>query len=194
MLDRSFYRQDGITVARGLLGCTLHHKTDHGHYCAKIVETEAYMGAVDRGSHAYGNRRTDRTETLYADGGTVYVYLIYGMYHLFNVVASVKDVPEAVLIRAVEPLGDLSLFQKNRQGKKRSELTSGPGKLARAMAIDLGHNGMDLVRSDRLWIEEGDTTPQIVAAPRVGIDYAGEDKDKLWRFFIEGHPDVSKGR
>lgn len=194
MLGRDFYRQDGLTLAKALLGCTLHHRTEEGLYSAKIVETEAYMGAVDKGSHAYDHRRTERTEILYADGGTAYVYLIYGRYHLFNVVASVEGIPEAVLIRAVEPLGDLSLFERNRQGRKRRDLTSGPGKLTRAMAIDLDHNGMDLVKSESLWIEDRRSVPPIVSATRIGIDYAAEDKDQLWRFFIEDHPDVSKGK
>jgi len=180
-LDRKFYMQDAYCLAQALLGKVLCIKQGDNIHKYRIIETEAYGGVTDRASHAYQNKRTMRTETLYLIGGCVYVYLIYGMYHMFNITANNKEIPEAVLIRAVEPLADIK------------EKTNGPGKLCRALAIDKGDNTLDLTTSNRMYLEDDDfVLDEIVHTKRINIDYAKEDKDRLWRFYIKDNPYVSK--
>ena len=159
-----------------------------------IVETEAYRGPEDRASHAYGGRRTARTGTMYEIGGTAYVYFVYGMHHQFNVVTGVRDTPHAVLVRALQPVEGIELMRQRRGVASDRGLTSGPGKLCRALGIDRALDRADLLE-DRIWIEEGGgpIPPSAVAAgPRIGIDYAGEWVDKPWRFWIRGNPFVSR--
>jgi DNA-3-methyladenine glycosylase len=161
----------------------------------KIVDTEAYMGAEDKASHAYNNKKTKRTKTMFGKGGLAYIYLIYGMYHCFNVVTEVKDDPHAVLIRAVEPVEGLELIKKNRNIKSSNleDLTNGPGKLSQALKIDKSLDGCDLVKSNKLYLLDQENNDfKVVAAPRVNIDYAEEYKDKLWRFYIRGNKFISK--
>ena len=196
-LPRSFYtRTNVLTVARDLLGKLLVVPTATGtRVSGYIVETEAYRGPEDRASHAFGGRRTKRTETMYGLGGTAYVYFVYGMYNQFNVVTNVNDVPHAVLVRALEPAEGVELMRKRRGGKRDRDLSSGPGKLCIALGIDRGFDGADLLR-DRIWIEEGKKIPKthIVSGPRVGIDYAEEWIEKPWRFWIRGNRFVSKSQ
>jgi len=194
-LPREFYtRSDVLEVARDLLGKKLVVPNRNGARVAGIiVETEAYRGPQDRASHAYNGRRTRRTETMYGIGGTAYVYFVYGMYHQFNVVTNVEDIPHAVLVRAVEPVEGLDIIRRRRAGRSEYELTSGPGRLCVAMGIDRGLDNADLL-GNRVWIEEGiSISPrQIARGPRVGIDYAEEWVTKPWRFWARDNPFVSR--
>jgi len=160
-----------------------------------IVETEAYFGVLDKASHAYGGRRTNRTETLYSHGGVSYVYLCYGIHHLFNVVTSVKDEPHAVLIRAVEPLIGKDIMQLRRNmSVDKVAISSGPGSAAKALGIDQSFNKKDL-DGNEIWIEDhGIRYPSddIIKAPRIGVAYAQEDALLPWRFFVKGNKYVSK--
>ena len=194
-LPREFYtRADVLEVARDLLGTKLVVPARNGACVAGlIVETEAYRGPEDRASHAYGGRRTNRTETMYGVGGTAYVYFVYGMYNQFNVVTNVENVPHAVLVRALEPVEGIDVMRRRRQGRSEYELTSGPGRLCLAMGIDRGLDKADLL-GDRVWIEKGvPISPREIArGPRVGIDYAEQWVTKPWRFWIKDNPFVSR--
>ncbi len=195
-LPREFYTcANVLRVARELLGRLLVAPAPGGaRVSGIIVETEAYRGPQDRACHAYGGRRTDRTRTMYEIGGTAYVYFVYGMYHQFNVVTGVEDVPHAVLIRALEPVEGLELMRERRWGRPDHGLTSGPGKLCLALGIDRTFDRADLLGT-RVWIEGGlrRIPPSAIAAGRrIGIDYAGEWADKPWRFWIRGNPFVSR--
>ncbi len=194
-LPRDFYtRTDVLEVARDLLGKKLVVPGRSGTRVAGIiVETEAYRGPEDRASHAYEGRRTRRTETMYAKGGTAYVYFVYGMYNQFNVVTNVAEVPHAILVRAVEPSEGLDLMRRRRPGRREYELTSGPGRLCLAMGIDRKLDQADLL-GDQIWIEEGvSISPrQIARGPRIGIDYAEKWITKPWRFWVRDNPFVSK--
>ncbi len=194
-LPREFYtRADVLEVARDLLGKKLVVPNRNGSRVAGIiVETEAYRGPEDRASHAYGGRRTNRTETMYRIGGTAYVYFVYGMYNQFNVVTNVEDIPHAVLVRALEPIEGLDVICRRRQGRSEYELTSGPGRLCVAMGIDRRLDKADLL-GQRVWIEEGvSISPrQVARGSRVGIDYAEKWVTRPWRFWIRDKPFVSK--
>ncbi|MBM7556456.1 DNA-3-methyladenine glycosylase [Halanaerobacter jeridensis] len=194
-LGYNFYQQDALTVAKELLGTLLVRELEEEKIVCKIVETEAYLGAEDKGCHAYQNKRTDRTEVMFNSGGCVYIYLIYGIHNLLNVVVNSKNVPEAVLIRAVEPIRGIEMIKKNRNIKsdKRENLTNGPGKLSQALDIDRGLNGYNLVTGDKLYIEQEETEEnyELVCSKRINIDYAEEYKDKLWRFYIKNNSFVS---
>jgi DNA-3-methyladenine glycosylase len=197
-LPREFYtRPDVLAVARDLLGKRLVVPTRAGtRVSGVIVETEAYRGPADRASHAYQGRRTRRTESMYGLGGTAYVYFVYGMYFQFNVVTGVRDVPHAVLVRALQPLEGVPLMRRRRPGRLDEALARGPGALCLALGIDRSHDRADLL-GDRVWLEAG---PQPVVAsaiargPRVGIDYAGAWVARPWRFWLRGSPFVSRGR
>ena len=196
-LPREFYtRASVLAVARDLLGRLLVVPTRDGRRVAGvIVETEAYRGPEDRASHAWNGRRTARTETMYAVGGTAYVYFVYGMYHQFNVVTNVADTPHAVLVRALEPVEGLELMRRRRRAGDDHALTSGPGKLCEALGIDRRLDRADLL-GPRAWIEEGPRRmagAAIAAGPRIGIDYAGEWMLQPWRFWIRDNPFVSRG-
>lgn len=191
-LDREFYLQDTITVAKSLLGCTLVHETESGKTSGVIVETEAYLGTRDAAAHSY-KRKTERNGAMYGPGGFAYVYFIYGMYYCMNVVAGAEGTPEAVLIRALEPAEGIELMQSRRKTGKILNLCSGPGKLCAALSIDKSCYGADLT-GDRLYIERpAQEIPQsdIAAAARIGIDYAGEAAAYPWRFLLRGSPYVS---
>jgi DNA-3-methyladenine glycosylase len=196
-LPREFYtRPDVLEVARDLLGKKLVVPTAKGRRVAGIiVETEAYRGPEDRASHAYGGRRTNRTETMYGTGGTAYVYFVYGMYNQFNVVTSVENIPHAVLVRAVEPIEGLDIIRRRRPGRSEYEWTSGPGRLCVALGIDRTLDKTDLL-GDRVWIEEAPSISprQIARGPRIGIDYAERWVTKPWRFWIKDNPFVSRRR
>ena len=190
-LPLRFYRTDDVWgVARALIGCTLWARQSDGRLLsARIVETEAYAGATDRASHAHGGRRTPRTEVMFQPGGVAYVYLCYGMHHLLNVVTGPAELPHAVLIRAVELLegfdGLASLPPRQRYARG-----AGPGRLTRALGITTAtHNALDL-RGDRLCITRGPriADADIVASPRIGVDYAGPDAAHPWRYHLRGSP------
>lgn len=195
-LPRPFYTGPNVVaVARALLGQVLVVPARDGRRVAGvIVETEAYRGPEDRASHAYGGRRTHRTETMYSVGGTAYVYFVYGMYHQFNVVTNAADIPHAVLVRALEPLEGIDLMRRRRRGQADHDLTSGPGKLCVALGIDRRLDRADLL-GERAWIEAGSRRipPSVIASgPRIGIDYAEEWIGRPWRFWIRGNPFVSR--
>jgi len=196
-LPREFYlRPDVLTVSRDLLGKLLVVPGPNGERVSgKIVEVEAYRGPEDRASHAYGGRRTKRTETMYGAGGIAYVYFVYGMYHQFNVVNGAEDVPHAILVRALEPVEGIEIMRTRRHGHLDRNLTNGPGKLCIAMGIDRQLNAADLL-GDKVWLEDFETVlpRRIARGPRIGIDYAQEWIDKPWRFWIRDNPFVSKIR
>lgn len=181
-LKREFFLREATVVALDLLGKVIVKKTVKGYLRWRIVETEAYCGITDKAAHSYGGRRTPRTEIMYHEGGLLYIYFIYGMYYMLNIVANRKEVPEAVLIRAVEPIS-----------KAANKGTNGPGKLCRALGIDKSHYGLDLCTSKEFYLlDDGYRPEKIVTTKRVNIDYAEEDKDKPWRFYISGNPYVSR--
>lgn len=185
VLPRSFYtRPDVVRIARELLGKVLVTHMDGVRTAGMISETEAYAGSTDRASHAFDGRRTSRNEPMYGIGGTAYVYLCYGIHHLFNVVTNVEDVPHAVLIRAVEPLEGTDIMRLRRAPAQPT--TTGPGTLSQALGIKTRHSGLDLLGA-RIWIEDHGNVirkSRIIIGPRVGVDYAGEDALLPYRFRI----------
>lgn len=197
-MDRDFFRQDALALAESLIGKTLVHRVNGVEIAGIISETEAYMGVTDPACHSFGGRRTSRTETMYSDGGHSYVYLIYGMYSCMNITANVKDVPEAVLIRSVLPAWGLDLLLENvRTANRRKNLpesvddmtaaelfslANGPGKLCNAFAISRAQNGLDMLAEDLFVRDDGYVPVEILRAPRIGIDYAGEAAAYPWRF------------
>ncbi|WEK21240.1 MAG: DNA-3-methyladenine glycosylase [Candidatus Pedobacter colombiensis] len=195
-LPFSFYQDKGVNqLAVQLLGKRLCTFVDGVLTSGIIVETEAYNGIEDKASHAYGGRFTDRTKIMYEHGGIAYVYLCYGIHHLFNVVTAPQGTPHAVLIRGVEPVTGLEVMLKRRNmSVLKPNLTAGPGALAKAMGIDKKLNGKDLC-GDEIWIE-GDGVlfddKQVVASSRVGVDYAGDHALLPWRYYIKGNKFVSK--
>lgn len=204
-LKREFYMQDTEIVARELIGKVLVHKLEETLIKGRIVETEAYLGIGDKAAHSYGGRRTERTQVMFAQGGIAYVYFIYGMHYCFNVVTREEGVPEAVLVRGIEPLeAGFEQMSLLRYGKSWEEITSlqkkhlsnGPGKLAKALALDKSCNALDLL-GEELYIEEGQVRGRILTSKRIGIDYAEEARDWPLRFYLEGSCGVSpvkKGR
>ncbi len=200
-LTKEFYERDSLLVAEELLGKILVHETNGEVVGGKIVETEAYRGAIDKAAHSYNNKRTLRTEVMFGEAGRAYVYFIYGMYNCMNIVCEKVGNPQAVLIRALEPVEGMEFMAKNRFNKsyeslsKRESinLSNGPGKLCKALAIDRTLNGENLL-DNRLYLVEGDkiNKEDIIATKRVGIDYAEEAKDFLWRFYIKDNTYVSK--
>lgn len=193
-LDRDFYSKDAITVSKELLGKIIVKKQKNGDiFSGRIAEVEAYMGAIDKASHSYNNRKTKRTEVMYKEGGYSYVFLIYGMYDCFNVTVSDEGNPEAVLIRGVEPLENKDEMFKIRKVKKEKDISNGPGKLTKALGITKEDNGKDLVNDETIWLEDdGFKVKEIVETTRIGIDYAEEDALKPWRFYIKDSIFVSK--
>ena len=195
--DEFFLRTDAIRVARDLLGKLLVVPDSDGRRVSgMIVETEAYLGVIDKAAHSYGGRRTERNEITYAEGGHVYVFFVYGMYYQLNLVTGPADHPHVVLIRAVEPVEGVDVMRERRgRPMKDTNLTSGPGKLCIALGITRDLNGEHLM-GDRIWDEEYRRIRknEIVNGPRVGIDYAEEFADMPWRFWIEANPFVSKSR
>ena len=191
-LPRAFYDRDTLEVARDLLGTYLVRRLDGAELVVRITETEAYVGAVDKACHAYGGRRTARTETLYAKPGTAYVYLIYGMYHCLNFVTEAEGEPAAVLLRGLEPVEGLVPMSLNRFGKLPGELTAyqkkhfldGPGKVCRALGLTRAQNGLDLCGRE-LFVCDGGERPSVIhTGPRIGIDYAQEAAHFPWRFYV----------
>jgi len=189
-LTKNFYiRDDVVQISKDLLGkvlCTcLNGKITVG----KIIETEAYAGAKDKASHAYSNRRTKRTQIMFRQGGVAYVYLCYGIHSLFNVVTNVEDIPDAILIRAIEPLEGIALMRRRRNLPSRVlGMTAGPGTLSKALGIKYMHTGIDLCKG-KIWIEDRGicvAEKDIITGTRIGINYAQEDALLPWRFRMKG--------
>ena len=178
-LSREFYQRDGLTVARELIGKKLVTNLPEGLTSGIIVETEAYMGTIDAAAHSYKGL-TERTKVFYGTGGFVYVYLIYGMHICTNVVVNVENVPEAILIRALEPVDGIELMKIRRGKKNIRELCSGPGKLSQALGITKNFYGADLC-GEKIFIEDGKNL-SVATTPRINVAYAGEAADYLWRF------------
>jgi len=195
-LERSFYIDDAVTVARALLGKRLVHRSDAGETSGIIVETEAYAGRNDAACHSWlrqGPSENHRTNIMFSEGGFAYVYLIYGMYHCFNVVVNDMDNPEAVLIRAIQPTGGIALMEQRRNViNAPKKLCSGPGKLCIAMGITREHYGKDLCRNE-LYITDGElvSPDMILATPRINVDYAGEASLYPYRFVWKESPFLS---
>jgi DNA-3-methyladenine glycosylase len=187
-LPLHFYvRDDVIRISKELLGKVLCTKINGQLTKAVITETEAYAGVTDKASHAYGGRRTKRTEPMYAQGGTAYVYLCYGIHHLFNVVTNEADIPHAILIRAGRSLAGTDLMAKRRNKRATDNaLLAGPGSLGQALGITTNLSGASLLE-DRIWIEDQQISvdpKQVVSGPRIGIDYADEDAKRPYRFRV----------
>ncbi len=189
-LPRSFYLQDTLEVARSLIGKLLVHKVEEGFLSGFVVETEAYVGPEDKASHA-SRGFTRRTALMFGPPGYAYIYLIYGMYYCFNVVTEKEGFPAAVLIRALEPYEGVELMLKQRNVKSLREIANGTGKLTKALGITKEMNGWDLC-STELWIEEGRAPGEIGQGKRIGVHYAGEWKEKPWRFFEIGSEYLSR--
>lgn len=191
----SFYRQgDVLRISRELIGKVLCTNIDNSLTAGIITETEAYSGTDDQASHAYGGRRTDRTETMYQPGGVAYVYLCYGIHHLFNVVTNEKRKADAVLIRAIKPLeGIETMLDRRNFDILKPTLTAGPGRLTQALGITTEYDAQPL-NKNIIWIENRNNMivpNQISSGPRIGVDYAGEDAELPWRFFLSESPWVS---
>jgi DNA-3-methyladenine glycosylase len=194
-LDLSFYnRKNVVLIARELLGKILVTRIDGIRTTGRIVETEAYNGVGDRASHAFGGRRTARSEHLYGSPGTVYVYICYGMHHLFNVITNEKDIPHGVLIRALEPLeGVEQMLLRTGKSKVDFTLTKGPGNLSRAMGISKLQTGTNLF-SKEIFIEDDGLRykkDEITVTKRIGVESAREDAELPYRFIVKGNPYVS---
>ena len=208
-LDKYFFQNDGLYVAKNILGKFLIREYDNMQIITKIVETEGYMGIKDKAAHVYNDKKTDRTKPLYLEGGHIYVYLIYGMYHCLNISANVENIPECVLIRAVEPIIGLDKIAFNRYKKsyddlttyQKKNITNGPGKLCVALQIDRSFNSQYILDSN-LYISDfyinkngekvfADNDFDVVESKRINIDYAEEAKDYLWRFYIKDNKYVS---
>ena len=208
-MNKEFFNNDGIYVAKNILGKFLIRKYNNIQVVTRIVETEAYMGINDKAAHVYNDKRTDRTKPLYLGGGHIYVYLIYGMYHCLNISSNIENIPECVLIRAIEPIIGFNKISLNRYKKSYSELssyqknniTNGPGKLCMALEIDRSFNSKDIIEGELyisdFYIDENgqkvfsNNNFEIVKSKRINIDYSEEAKDYLWRFYIKDNRYVS---
>ncbi len=197
VIPKNYYQNpDTLYLAKDLLGKTLFTHFKQQLCSAKIIETEAYIAPDDRGSHAYNNLRTKRTETMFGEGGRAYIYLCYGIHSMVNVVTGPKESAHAVLIRAVEPLSNFSAMKSRVKTKKKDILLgSGPGNVCKSMGITTQHNNLEFFTKENIWIEDNNITidnSQIIESPRVGIAYAKEWANRNWRFYIKDHPSVSK--
>tara|TARA_R110000851_G_scaffold15726_2_gene51873 strand:+ start:112 stop:711 length:600 start_codon:yes stop_codon:yes gene_type:complete len=196
-LPQSYYLQDDVVViARDLIGKKILSVMGGELTSGIITETEAYRGYDDKACHAHLGRFTERTKIMYEEGGVAYVYLCYGIHHLFNVITNSKDRADAVLIRAVEPLAGIEVMLERRSKDQLDKtLTSGPGNFTKAFGLDRSHYGADLT-GDQVWIEEDKSVAlkeeDLTVSTRIGIDYAEEDKDLPWRFYLNSSIYVSK--
>lgn len=199
MLYKNFFNRDTLTVAKDLLGKIIVRKTHIHTYKAMIVETEAYLGIEDRACHTFGGRKTERNKIMYEDAGTIYVYQTYGIHYLMNFVTLDILSPEAVLIRAVEPIEGIDQMSINRFDRayndlnsyQKKNLSNGPGKLTKALDIDKTLNGKNLFEQE-IYLIDGKNNFDIETDVRIGIDYAKEAKDCPYRFYIKDNPCVSK--
>lgn len=188
-LTTAFYLHDDVALlAKKLIGTYLVSRLGGVETIVRITETEAYAGEYDRASHAFGRKRTARTEVMYAAGGKAYVYLCYGMHHLLNVVTNIEGIPHAVLIRAGMPVKGIEIMM-NRMGRSKPDvrMTTGPGNLAKALGVNKAHTGLNLT-GNKLYIAEiaGETPPLLMVSPRIGVDYAGDAAGWYYRFFEQG--------
>lgn len=198
-MKEDFFNVDSVILAKKLLNKYLIREYDNKKIITKIVETEAYMGVIDKAAHAYKNKKSVRTAPLYLSGGHIYVYLIYGMYNCLNIAANKENIPECVLIRAVEPINNFDEISFNRYSKsydelnnyQRKNITNGPGKLCKALNIDRSLSGKYILGSELYIMDNEDENFEIVTDKRINIDYAEEYKDKLWRFYIKNNKYVS---
>lgn len=195
-LPKEFYiRSDVVQIARELTGKVLCTRIDdHSLTSGLIVETEAYSGRDDKACHANNGRRTDRTEIMYQEGGVAYIYLCYGIHHLFNVVTNREGLADAVLIRAVKPLDGIETILERRDASElKPSVAAGPGRLTRALGITTDWYGTDLT-GNRIWIEDRGYTftgSEIEESPRIGVEYAGEHAGRNWRFTVKDHAWIS---
>ena len=191
-LGREFFDRDTVAVARDLLGKVLVRRVDGMPLSGRITETEAYVGRVDKACHAYGYRRTARTETLFAPPGTAYIYLIYGIYHCLNFVTEPEGEPSAVLLRGLVPVEGTAEMARRRFGKEPEQLTSyqkkhfldGPGKVCMALGLTRAQNGLDLTGEELFLADDGSPRPSFHTGTRIGIDYAEEAVHFPWRFYL----------
>jgi DNA-3-methyladenine glycosylase len=191
-LNKEFFERDTKLVATDLLGKYLIRETSKGRMVGKVIEVEAYLGPKDKASHSYENKKTDRTKIMYMKPGTLYIYLIYGLYHCLNVITEPEGIPCAVLIRQLFPINGIELMIENRNvkiGKSYRNLTDGPGKMCMALDITKTQfNGIDSCsQNSKLFFTKGEiiNKDSITASKRIGIDYAGEDKNRLLRFTLK---------
>lgn len=188
LLPQEYYQnEDVVFLSKDLLGKYLFTCIDGEITGGMIIETEAYCGPEDRASHAHRGRRTNRNEVMYWEGGISYVYQCYGIHSLLNVVTNSKEIPHAILIRAIKPIWGIEVMLKRRHKHKLDKtVAGGPGTLTQALGITRAYNGLPLT-GPQIWIEDGLVIPEneIISGPRVGIDYAGEDAHKPWRFRIK---------
>ncbi len=194
-LKLDFYRRENVLeVAEDLIGKLLITDKDGIRTGGRIVECEAYAGAPDKASHAFGGRRTTRNEVMYKDGGLAYVYLCYGIHHLFNVVTNVRETPHAVLIRGVEPvMGIQDMLLRTGKPKPDETLTRGPGNVSKALGIHTIDTGTALTGKSIFLADDGFSygTGEIFRSPRIGVDYAGKDALLPYRYYVKGNPFVS---
>jgi DNA-3-methyladenine glycosylase len=190
-----YLNHDVIFLAKDLLGKILFTEKNGEITAGVITETEAYLGEDDKASHAYGGRRTLRTEAMYLPGGFCYVYLCYGIHHLLNIVISQKNDPKSILIRSVEPYLGLPVMERRRDMTASSKaISSGPGSVCKALGIDMTFNKKSLT-GERIWIEESESSynaEDIASTPRIGVDYAGEHAQLSLRFYLRNNRFVSK--
>tara|TARA_B100000029_G_scaffold72610_1_gene64410 strand:+ start:2279 stop:2878 length:600 start_codon:yes stop_codon:yes gene_type:complete len=196
-LNKEFYeRSNVLLISRELLGKVLCTNYNGKLTSGIIVETEAYAGVIDKASHAYNNKKTNRTKIMYDSGGVAYIYLCYGMHHLFNVITNSKNIPHAILIRAIEPINGIETMLTRRNKKNKDyTLTSGPGSLTKALGITINDSGKSLM-SNLIWIENQKNINEnnVISSPRVGIQYAKDDISNPWRYRIKNNPWTSPAK
>ena len=194
-LGLDFYRRENVLqIAEELLGKLLVTNKEGIITSGRIVECEAYAGAPDKASHAFGGKRTNRNKVMYEDGGLAYVYLCYGIHHLFNVVTHFKDIPHAILIRSLEPVKGIEvMLYQNREKTNGSYVTRGPGNVSRALGIYTSDSGTSLTGKVIFLADDGFvySKKEILTSPRIGVDYAGKDALLPYRFYVKGNPFVS---
>jgi DNA-3-methyladenine glycosylase len=193
-LNKDFYLQNDVaSIARALLGKVIVTNFNRQYTAARIVETEAYAGIVDKASHAWNGRRTQRTEIMFGEGGTAYVYLCYGIHHMFNIVTNKSNVPDAVLIRGVQPLEGIDvMLQRFNRSRQDAAIGRGPGNAGKALGIFTMHSGWSLSGDELFIADDGTTYNDLMVSKRIGVDYAGTHAQWLYRFFVKDHPQVTK--
>ena len=198
-LEREFYNRDSIIVAKELLGKLIVHEIDGIKVSARIIEAEAYMGLIDKASHAYGGKKTPKTEIMYGGPGYSYIFTVYGKNNCFNIITQEEGSPQAVLIRAAEPVDEIEHMSWERYGKnfeqltksQKKALTNGPGKMCAALSIDASFNGSDLCGNEIYFVDDGIEEFEIVSTTRVGLERIEEAREYPWRFYIKGNEYVS---
>jgi DNA-3-methyladenine glycosylase len=195
-LPKSFYqRDDTLAIAKELIGKLLITNIAGELTGGLIIETEAYMGPIDRGSHAFNNKRTPRNDTMYSEGGQVYMYICYGIHDMLNIVTGKEGSPHAILIRAIQPTIGWDIIKRRRNLYNQDyRLCQGPGSLAKSLALTKVHNGLDL-NGDIIWVEDTHSAypdKDIIAAARVGMNFEGPYKNIPWRFLVKNNKYVSR--